>query len=48
MKKCQCGREASVYAMDRCAGGWAGYYCLTCKPPGWQITDYVYPNGRKS
>lgn len=44
--KCQCGRDASVYAMDTCAGGWAGYYCLNCKPVGWKITDYVYPNGK--
>jgi L-asparaginase II len=41
--KCQCGRTASVYAMDRCAGGWAGYFCLSCVPRGWDITDYVKP-----
>jgi predicted SprT family Zn-dependent metalloprotease len=39
--RCQCGRDASVYAVDRCAGGWGGYYCLTCKPAGWDITDYL-------
>jgi hypothetical protein len=32
--------------MDPLAGGWADYYCLNCKPHGWQITDHLYPNGR--
>jgi len=44
--KCQCGRDATVYAMDPVPGGWADYYCLNCKPSCWQITDYYYPNGR--
>lgn len=41
--KCQqnCGRDASVYAMDRIAGGWGGYFCLNCKPRGWIISDYL-------
>jgi hypothetical protein len=32
MRKCeqQCGSDAEVYAGDRCAGGWAGYYCRAC------------------
>lgn len=42
-KKCPCGRTASVYAMDPYPGGWGGYYCLNCKPTGFQITDYYQP-----
>lgn len=26
----KCGRTATVYGMDSCAGGWAGYYCDKC------------------
>ena len=39
--KCQCGRYATVYAVDTCASGWGAYFCLNCKPSGWQITDYL-------
>ena len=46
--KCQCGRSATLYAMDTCAGGWAAYFCNSCKPRGWQITDYVtYSKGER-
>jgi hypothetical protein len=38
-RTCQCGKNAEVYAMDTCPGGWADYYCTGCKPQGWQITD---------
>lgn len=43
MKKCQqqCGNPATVYAVDPIPSGWGGYYCLNCKPTGWQILDYV-------
>ena len=45
--KCpQCGHPAVVYAMDPIPGGWAAYYCLNHVPTGWQITDYLYPNGK--
>ena len=32
MRQCeqQCGKAAEVYAGDRYAGGWAGYYCRAC------------------
>jgi hypothetical protein len=43
--KCQCGRPATVYAMDPYPDGWAAYYCLNCKPSGWIITDYINPQG---
>jgi hypothetical protein len=42
--KCQCGQPAAIYAMDTCAGGWAGYYCWECKPRGWMVTDVVSAN----
>lgn len=29
---CPCGRAAEIYAMDTCPGGWADYYCRSCKP----------------
>jgi hypothetical protein len=45
-RKCQCGRDATIYAIDPIPDGWGAYFCLTCKPNGWQITDYLYPNGR--
>lgn len=39
--RCQCGRCASVYAIDPYPGGWGAYWCLNCKPVGWTVTDYV-------
>ncbi len=39
-KNCEhCGIAATVYAMDTCAGGWAGHYCDSHIPKGFQITD---------
>jgi hypothetical protein len=36
----KCGKTATVYAMDRLPGGWAGYYCEPCaKALNFQITD---------
>jgi hypothetical protein len=26
----KCGQNATVYALDRGAGGWGGYYCEPC------------------
>jgi hypothetical protein len=40
-RKCACGSLATLYAMDTCPGGWADYFCASCKPSGWQITDYI-------
>ena len=44
--KCQCGATAQVYAMDTCAGGWAGVYCLDHVPNGWIISDYLLTEGQ--
>jgi hypothetical protein len=45
--KCaQCKHPATLYAIDPIPNGWGDYYCLSHKPNGWQITDYLYPNGR--
>lgn len=44
MRQCdqQCGSQAAVYAMDRFAGGWAGYYCLPCQQAlGFIVADYL-------
>jgi hypothetical protein len=40
ISKCEnCGEEATVYAMDTCAGGWGGRYCDSHIPTGFTITD---------
>ena len=33
IRKCDqgCGKVATVYAGDSCAGGWAGFYCEPCQ-----------------
>jgi len=37
-----CRERATVYAMDRLAGGWAGYYCEPCASGlGFVVTDYL-------
>jgi hypothetical protein len=41
-KACEnCKGQATVYAMDTCAGGWGGYYCSLHTPTGFQITDQL-------
>lgn len=36
----QCGRPATVYAIDPAYGGWGGYYCDACvKALRFQIVD---------
>jgi hypothetical protein len=34
-----CGTDATVYAMDTCAGGWGDYYCAAHTPQGWIIEE---------
>jgi hypothetical protein len=46
-KNCEyCGVKATVYAMDTCAGGWAGRYCDVHIPAGFQITDRYTENDK--
>jgi hypothetical protein len=43
----KCGKTATVYAMDRLPGGWAGYYCEPCaKALNFQITDRFYTEAK--
>jgi hypothetical protein len=48
MKPCeqQCGRPATVYAVDPyIAGGWGGYYCEPCvKALCFEIVDHLKPS----
>ena len=38
----QCGENATVYAMDRLPGGWAGWYCEPCATGlNFLVTDRV-------
>lgn len=40
-----CGREATVYAIDPIPGGWGGRYCEPCtKALGFRVTDHL-PRG---
>jgi hypothetical protein len=35
-----CGAEATVYAIDRCPGGWGGRYCEPCAQAlGFNVID---------
>lgn len=49
MRLCEnCAGAAEVYAMGKCAGDWAGYYCLSHVPTGFIITDtYTIREGNK-
>lgn len=39
--KCEnCQEDATVYAMDTCAGGWAGRYCAQDIPQGFTIVKH--------
>lgn len=45
-KVCEsCKGQATVYAMDTCAGGWGGYYCNSHTPTGFQVTDQLEGEG---
>ena len=46
MKTCEnCGGVATVYAMGRYAGDWAGRYCDAHIPTGFVVTD-TYQGGK--
>lgn len=39
-----CGNIATVYAMDRHAGGWGGWYCVPCAHGlRFVVTDHIDP-----
>jgi hypothetical protein len=41
----ECFGLATVYAMGRGSGDWGGYYCDTCIPTGFMITDRLSTKG---
>lgn len=46
--KCEnCNKAATVYAMGANAGDWAGYYCDSDIPKGFNVTNRLASDNRK-